>query len=56
MVRCSPSAALRCFSPTSAAVSAVVASLRDIDVKSKGVGANLGNADLMKEMLAKIFS
>lgn len=37
-------------------VSAVVASLRDIDVKSKGVGANLGNGDLMKEMLAKIFS
>ncbi|WP_343626704.1 DNA polymerase III subunit delta [Flavobacterium lindanitolerans] len=38
-------------------VSQIVASLRDIDVKSKGVGANgLPPGDLMKEMLAKIFS
>ena len=38
-------------------VSAIVATLRDIDVKSKGVGASsLGSGDLMKEMLAKIFS
>lgn len=38
-------------------VSAVVAALRDIDVKSKGVGANsLPNHDLLKEMLVKIFS
>ena len=37
-------------------VSSIVATLRDIDVKSKGVGANsLGSGDLMKEMLAKIF-
>lgn len=37
-------------------VSAIVATLRDIDVKSKGVGASsLGSGDLMKEMLAKIF-
>ncbi|HEX8562041.1 MAG TPA: DNA polymerase III subunit delta [Flavobacterium sp.] len=37
-------------------VSAIVASLREIDVKSKGVGANsLSNADLMREMLVKIF-
>ncbi|MBL7868687.1 MAG: DNA polymerase III subunit delta [Flavobacterium lindanitolerans] len=37
-------------------VSQIVASLRDIDVKSKGVGANgLPPGDLMKEMLAKIF-
>jgi DNA polymerase-3 subunit delta len=37
-------------------VSQIVASLRDIDVKSKGVGANaLPNADLLKEMLVKIF-
>lgn len=37
-------------------VSAIVAALRDIDVKSKGVGASsLGSGDLMKEMLAKIF-
>lgn len=38
-------------------VSQIVATLRDIDVKSKGVGANgLPAGDLMKEMLAKIFS
>ena len=37
-------------------VSQIVASLRDIDVKSKGVGANsLSNNDLLKEMLIKIF-
>lgn len=38
-------------------VSAIVAKLRDIDVKSKGVGANaLPNHDLLKEMLVEIFS
>lgn len=38
-------------------VSAIVAALRDIDVKSKGVGANnLPTADLLKEMLVKIFN
>lgn len=38
-------------------VSAVVAALRDIDVKSKGVGANsISQGDLMKEMLVKIFN
>ncbi len=38
-------------------VSAIVAALRDIDVKSKGVGANsVSNADLMREMLVKIFN
>ena len=38
-------------------VSAIVSTLRDIDVKSKGVGANqLHESDLLKEMLAKIFS
>jgi len=36
-------------------VSTVVAALRDIDVKSKGVGGNLSNSDLLKEMLIKIF-
>jgi DNA polymerase-3 subunit delta len=37
-------------------VSSIVATLRDIDVKSKGVGAaNLENADLYKEMLTSIF-
>ncbi|MEC4048486.1 DNA polymerase III subunit delta [Flavobacterium sp. SUN046] len=38
-------------------VSANVAVLRDIDVKSKGVGANaLPTGDLLKEMLFKIFN
>jgi DNA polymerase-3 subunit delta len=38
-------------------VSAIVAALRDIDVKSKGVGANsLSSHDLLKEMLVKIFN
>ena len=38
-------------------VSAVVAALRDIDIKSKGVGANaISQADLLKEMLVKIFN
>ncbi len=36
-------------------VSQIVASLRSIDVKSKGVGANLHNADLLKEMLIHVF-
>lgn len=38
-------------------VSSIVAALRDIDVKSKGVGANaLPAGDLLKEMLVRIFS
>jgi DNA polymerase-3 subunit delta len=38
-------------------VSAIIATLRDIDVKSKGVGANaLPNSDLLKEMLIHIFN
>ncbi|HEX8575509.1 MAG TPA: DNA polymerase III subunit delta [Flavobacterium sp.] len=38
-------------------VSQIVAVLRDIDVKSKGVGANaLSHSDLLKEMLIKIFN
>jgi len=38
-------------------VSQIVASLRDTDVKSKGVGANsLSQADLLREMLYKIFN
>ena len=37
-------------------VSAIIATLRDIDVKSKGVGANaLPQSDLLKEMLIHIF-
>lgn len=38
-------------------VSAVIAKLRDIDVKSKGVGANaITQHDLLKEMLVSIFN
>ena len=38
-------------------VSAIVAKLRDVDVKSKGVGANsLSNHDLLKEMLVSVFN
>lgn len=38
-------------------VSQIVASLRDTDVKSKGVGANsISQADLLREMLYKIFN
>ena len=38
-------------------VSQIIGSLRDIDVKSKGVGANaLPQSDLLKEMLFKIFN
>ena len=38
-------------------VSQIVGSLRDVDVKSKGVGANaLSQSDLLREMLFKIFN
>lgn len=38
-------------------VSSIVATLRDVDNKSKGIGANsLSNHDLLKEMLVKIFN
>jgi len=37
-------------------VSQIVATLRDTDVKSKGVGATLRESDLLKEMLVKIFN
>lgn len=38
-------------------VSGIVGTLRDIDVKSKGVGANaIPQGDLLKEMLVKIFN
>ncbi len=38
-------------------VSQIVAALRDVDVKSKGVGANaLSQSDLLREMLYKIFN
>lgn len=37
-------------------VSQIITSLREIDVKSKGVGANLSQAYLLKEMLYTIFN
>jgi DNA polymerase-3 subunit delta len=38
-------------------VSLIVASLRDIDIKSKGVGASsMSNSDLLREMLYNIFN
>jgi DNA polymerase-3 subunit delta len=38
-------------------VSGIVGTLRDIDIKSKGVGANaIPQGDLLKEMLVKIFN
>jgi DNA polymerase-3 subunit delta len=38
-------------------VSAIIGTLRDIDVKSKGVGANsLSQGDLLKEMLVSVFN
>lgn len=36
-------------------VSGIVNKLRDIDTKSKGVGASMSNSDLLKEMLIGIF-
>jgi len=35
-------------------ISAIITSIREIDVKSKGVGANLTQADLLKELLVKV--
>lgn len=38
-------------------VSAIVTALREVDVKSKGVGSNaISQSDLLKEMLVKIFN
>jgi DNA polymerase-3 subunit delta len=37
-------------------VSQIISSLREVDVKSKGVGANLTQSDLLNEMLFKIFN
>jgi DNA polymerase-3 subunit delta len=37
-------------------VSSVIAIIREIDVKSKGVGANMTQADLLKELLVKVMS
>lgn len=35
-------------------VSSVISSIREIDMKSKGVGANLSQGDLLKELLIKV--
>jgi DNA polymerase-3 subunit delta len=38
-------------------VSAIVAKLREVDAKGKGVGANsISHADLLKELLVTIFN
>ena len=38
-------------------VSAIIGSIREVDMKSKGVGAaNIEQGDLLKEMLVKIFN
>ncbi len=37
-------------------VSAIISSIREIDVKSKGVGANLSQGDLLKELLVKVMN
>jgi DNA polymerase-3 subunit delta len=37
-------------------VSQIITSLRDVDIKSKGVGASMSQSDLLKEMLYKIFN
>ncbi len=37
-------------------VSAIIAALREIDTRSKGIGANMSQHDLLREMLVRIFS
>ena len=37
-------------------VSSVISSIREIDMKSKGVGANLSQGDLLKELLVKVMN
>jgi DNA polymerase-3 subunit delta len=38
-------------------VSGIIATLREFDVKSKGVGSNaVGQSDLLKEMIVRIMS
>ncbi|WP_026809290.1 DNA polymerase III subunit delta [Arenibacter latericius] len=36
-------------------VSAIISELRELDVKSKGVGASISHQDLLKELVVKIF-
>lgn len=35
-------------------ISAIIASIREVDIKSKGVGANLSHADILKELLVEV--
>jgi DNA polymerase-3 subunit delta len=35
-------------------ISAIIASIRELDVKSKGVGANLTHEDILKELLVEV--
>ena len=35
-------------------ISAIIASIREVDIKSKGVGANLSNSDILKELLVEV--
>ena len=35
-------------------ISTIIASIREIDIKSKGVGANLSQEDLLKELLVSV--
>jgi DNA polymerase-3 subunit delta len=36
-------------------VSEIISALRELDVKGKGVGSNIPQEDLLKELLIKIF-
>jgi DNA polymerase-3 subunit delta len=35
-------------------ISAIIASILEVDVKSKGVGANLTHEDILKELLVEV--
>ena len=35
-------------------ISKIIAAIREIDLKSKGVGANLSQEDLLKELLVRV--
>ena len=35
-------------------ISGIIASIREVDLKSKGVGANLSHGDILKELLVEV--
>ena len=35
-------------------ISGIIASIREVDLKSKGVGANLSHGDILKELLIEV--